>query len=80
MDIYRFSSEVIKFLERHPKYRGSKHLKLMKGINLKAEICITEKLIKILKDPTLLNSEECKTYVNWEIINEYFSEFIVMTT
>lgn len=80
IDIYRFSSELIKFFKNKKLSISSKHIKLIKDINSKAEMYLTSKLLRIIKDPSLLDTKESTMFANWDIINNYFSEFIVMST
>ena len=85
IDIYRFTSEIIKFFnsDKHPekkKIQNSKQFKLINDINHKSGTYLTDKLVNILDNPNLLENDEYKTYANWDILNEFFSEFIIMTT
>lgn len=81
IDIYRFTTEVTKYLKsKKIKMNKTKQFALIKKIKSKAESIICDKLIKVINDSNLLELDEYKTFANWEIINECFSDFIVMST
>jgi len=80
LDVYRFSSEIKKYFSNHNISVQLKQHELIIKINNKAESILTGKLQKVINDPKLLETPEYKTFANWEIINEFFPEFIVMST
>ena len=82
IDMYRFSTNLLKFMDikKHAQLsKRKKHCKLIKKINDITIDFLLNKIEKILNDPNLLDLESFKKYANLEIINSCFSEFIVMS-
>ncbi len=81
LDTYIFTKEIIKFFKLNKSIVvNKKNIILIKKIFTICEEIITIKLKKIIKDPNLLKMDEYKTFVNLEIINRCFSDYIIMTT
>ncbi len=80
IDIYRFTTEIIKFFKIKKIMENSKQLKLIKKINSKAESYFTKTFLDVVKNPELLKEKEYKVFPNWIILNEFFSDFIIMTS
>ena len=81
LDTYIFTKEIIKFFKLNKFIViNKKNILLVKKIFNICEETITIKLKKIIDDPNLLKKDEYKTFVNLEIINKCFSNYIIMTT
>ena len=80
IDIYRFTTEIKKYFSHKSNMFHTKQYKLISEINSAAALILTNKLQKIINNTNLLELTEYRTYSNWKIINEFFSEFIIMSS
>jgi len=81
-DMYKFAKETMIFFKVKLKNRlASKQYQLIKKIKKITEHFLTIRLQKIMDNPTLLDDPYYSdTYANREIIDECFSDFLLMTT
>lgn len=79
IDIYRFSCEIKKYLMSIESNK-SPQVKLINKINNISCNIFTSKLKEIINDPSKIMIKDYQRYSNWIILNECFSEFIVMST
>jgi hypothetical protein len=81
-DMYRFTKETMTFFKIKLKNKiNSKQFILIKKINKITEHFLTIRLQKIMDNPTLLDDPYySNTYANREIIDECFSDFLLMST
>lgn len=75
IDMHRVALLLIHYLKTN-NLKKTKHIELIKQIQSICENHMTDKLLVVLENPSILDTDEYKVSVNQVIINSCFSEFI----